>query len=668
CDQRGADVRLVTEWVEGPTTLALLKVRQTLSLREVLPLLSQVASAMDYAVESGATTMDTAPERVLIQVSGWGAMSPNERAAKLRLPLGQWPAWSAKVCPLRLSPMVSDLVLPTDPAASEAAGRLVWDFVRLCYQLLTGQGKGDEGYVPASALSPEGNAFFERHLAQDALPGRLCAQLLAELCVAEGVPVPPELAAAGGSEVAARAGAAAASAAAASLPPSAAAEDARKKTEQILQAERERLAQEQAELDRLRRQTEAQEAERARRLSEEQARVEEQRRALEAQQQQLEEKRLEQQRLEQELQLRAQLEFQKHQEEARAHDALAQHQRAAAEDALRQREAEFRTREQKSIEQLEALRRETSVMAEQIHAETVTFKRHQWAHERRKQDEEAVGGLAREELAAGERRLCELSLDLNARQAQWQRSRRRRRLLLWLGILGVLVLATMGAYVAKIYYQDRLLPGQAEWAAAQPAREKARQEHRWAELLRWCIATEAMLRQTPEFDTVWRKLRPQLADDAAEAVRGLLAYGTLPDVGTPQAQELLRDVDALSSWPGLPERVLLAAKLRLPVASARGEVKEFFQLYLDAVGVNPDFANGLAPMFAQGLTKFRAKLRAGQLAMDASITQLLQELSKLTIVSQPAIAQFRAELQAEDARRSGVPGAALRLLLDSARL
>lgn len=329
----------------GPTALAWLKARQTLLLDEVHPLLARVAELMDTAAD-GATPLDTALERVLIEIDGWTTLPESQRAALLRTPLIGWPRWQVKLSP---DPSLKG----PEPALFQAAS-----FVSFCHRLLTGQGKGAGRHVPTAALSEEGNAFFEKHLGTDAARGLSCRGLLETLCEAEEVSLgqPDELTA---DPLATR------------MVPghSQSAPDVSSGQKQQAWLAREREA-----LERARRDLSAQEADRARRMAEEQAHVEKLRRSLDEQKAQLEEKRREQQRLEQELQLRAQLEFQKLQEEAKARESVLQHKRSAAEEALRQREAEFRTREQERFARLEQLKHENQAMEERVQQDYLTLR------------------------------------------------------------------------------------------------------------------------------------------------------------------------------------------------------------------------------------------------------------------------------------------------------
>lgn len=339
----------------GPTALAWLKARQTLHLDEVHPLLKKVAQLLDAAATNGSGPLDASLEKVLIEVENWSSLPDGQRSALLRTPLKGWPLWKVKLS------KVGDL------PASKRSGDAPTDYVRLCHRLLTGQGKGVARHVPTAALTPEGNAFFEKYLGSDAASALTCIQIYDLLCEAEELTAPREVESVHEDPLATRVvrpkGALGTAAVAPSTSPP---------TGQ--QAEQAWLAREREAIERAKRDLSSQEAERARRLAEEQEHVEKLRRSLEVQKNLLEEKRREQQRLEQELQLRAQLEFQKLQEEARLRESQLQHKREAAEQALRQREEDFRAREQARFSRLEELKRENHAIEERVQEEFMTLR------------------------------------------------------------------------------------------------------------------------------------------------------------------------------------------------------------------------------------------------------------------------------------------------------
>ena len=181
--------RLALEWVEGPTLLSLLKARQDLPPSDALPLLAQVAEAMDFAARQGLSAVETAPERMPIEMQGWGGMDEAARSKVLRQPLAEWPAWAVKVCPLGLSKSAQDYLLPTDAGMAQAASRLGKDFLSLCYRLLTGKAQDARGFVPHPALKAATNAFFERNLGRANVQAT-CGRLVRELFLSEGLPAP----------------------------------------------------------------------------------------------------------------------------------------------------------------------------------------------------------------------------------------------------------------------------------------------------------------------------------------------------------------------------------------------------------------------------------------------------------------------------------------------
>lgn len=697
-EQRGAECRLATEWVDGPAVLNLLKARKTVPLEEAVPLLSQVAEAMDFAASQGLTSVETAPERLPIQVAGWAEMTSDAQSALLRQPLAQWPEWSARVCPLRLSLSAQDYVLPTDTEAARSIARIPSDFVLLCHRLLTGHGKSGGGYVPSPALSAEGNAFFERHFRQVAA-GVSCAHLLRQLCLAEGVPLPAEWQDTTDDPLAtrivapqkpvAKAAPQAASGDATVLTPGPAgavslrlreleqrraeleAEAERLKTDERLRAEQEWLASEREAVDKARREIAAREAASAQRIAEEQARIAEQRAVIDQQQALLEEKRREQQRLEQEIQLRAQLEFQNLQAESQARESQLQHQRTAAEQALRQREVEFHAREQESLARLEALKREAAALEDRVRVESQTLRTVEIEASRRHQDEQAAGGLALDALAAEERRLGQLRSDLDARLAQWQHAQKKRLITIAVSAVVIVLLAALTAFYMKGRVVDfRKLPGAEQWDAAVTERDRAKIEKRWADLLDWCVVTSDSFRARPEFAETLNRHQADLNTDAAEAIAALLAGGNLPAPSSDAGRKLLVNVGEKTKGWSLPSnRFLLLAKLRMPEAAARGAAVEALQSYLEAIHANPSFAAALNGELSQTLEQLRAQLRSGKLDGGDELQQVLRNVA----ASQPEqetseVVRFIGETLADEARRTGRPEEALRLLLETVEL
>jgi serine/threonine protein kinase/TPR repeat protein len=700
-EQSGAECRLATEWVEGPTLLALLKARKTIPLAEVLPLLIQIAEAMDYAAAQGLTAAETAPERLILSLAGWTEMPADSQSNLLRQPPTTWPEWIVKVCPLRLSMSAQDYVLPTDTEAAQSISRITVDFVQLCHRLLTGQGS----FVPSPALKEEGNAFFEKHYGH-AVSGATCSHLLRQLCLSEGVqmparddlaeamltrvvprknqvPAPSVSSPTAATVVAPRSGTRAET-----FPPQIVAgasvrlreleqrraeldaEAEQLKIDERLKAEQEWLAKEREALDKARREVAAQEAGSARRIAEEQARLAEQRASLEQQQSLLEEKRREQQRLEQEIQLRAQLDFQKLQEEAKSRESQLQHQHIAAEEALRNREAEFRAREQESLARLEALKREASAMELRVSLEARTLRHNELEVTRRQQREKDVGGLAKDTLVAEERRIAQMRADLQARQAQWKSTQKKRNLTFSLGTLAVLLLAAVVAYYMKARIVNiSTLPGAEQWEAATSERNLSKTEQRWADLLGWCVVTYDALRTKAEFAETLKKHQGEIEADATEAIAGLLKTSKLPDAFTEDGRKLLMNVEKTRDWNLPAERHLLMAKLRMPEAAARGAGVEALNVYLKAIHANPSFAPLLGNELKLTVDSLRKQLRAGKLEGGDELQKLLREAAKGEARKESSeVVRFIGETLAEQARRSGKPEESLRLLLETAQL
>lgn len=712
-EQSGAECRLATEWVNGPTLLGLLKARKVIPLAEALELLEQLADAMDFAAAQGLTAVETAPERIPFRVAGWAEMTPEQQSQLLRQPMAQWPKWGARICPLRLSMSAQDYVLPTDTAAGQTISRITADFVQVCYRLLTGQG----GFVPSPVLKPEGNAFFEKHYSS-AGTGVSCQQLLRQLCLAEGVMPPPDSSEDPAAAVTTRAAAPPTTRASSpgtttwsgtrspspattrgakptvastmplagvkALGPAVAsrlqeleqrraeldAEAERLKMEERLQAERDWLARERDELEKARREVAAHEAANASRMAAEEALIAEQRQAVEQQQMLLESKRREQQRLEQEIQLRAQLEVQKLQEEAKSRESQWQHHRVTVEEALHRREAEFRAREQESLARLEALKAEASALEESVGRDAITLRNTELVTNRRNQEEKDVGGLARDAIAAEERRIGQIREDLDVRLGQWRQVQRRRVITLVIAtVVGVALAALAAFYVKGRIVNIDTLPGHEKWTAALQERERAKAEKRWSDLLGWCAVTDQVLRAEPRFAETFRKHQTELAGDAAAAVEALLHQEkNLPDPTSDAGRKLLLNLESLKDNWNLPAaRLLLIARLRMPEATARGAAPEALEAYLNAVHADPVFVPVLARDLDATLRRLREQLRSGKLDSGEGLQKPLREVVKVQPQQDKSDAgRFLAEVRCDQARRSGKPEEGLRVLLEGA--
>lgn len=697
-EQTGTECRLATDWVEGPTVLTWLKARKTIPLADAVAVLGQIAEAMDFAASHGLAAVETAPDRLIIQIAGWAEMDSEKRANLLRSPPSTWPEWSAQVCPLRLSLSAQDYVLPTDTEAARSITRIGVDFVQLCHRLLTGQGKSGGGYVPSPSLRAEGNAYFEKYL-NHAAAGLSCAHLLRQLCIAEAVQLPAGLQLddvdVGATRIVAPQKTAAKPATTGAVPdatvltpgPAGAvsmrlreleqrraeldAEAERLKTDERLRAEQEWLAKEREAVDQARREIAAQEAADAQRIAAEQARIAEQRAALDQQQALLEKKRREQQRLEQEIQLRAQMEFQKLQSESQMRETQLQHQRAAAEEALRKREAEFRAREQESLARLEALKKEAAALEERVCCEAASLRNTEIEASRRHQAEQDAGGLAKDAIAAEERRLGQLRAELDARFTEWQRTRKQRLIALAISSVVVIVLAALTAFYVKGRVVDfRKLPGAEQWEVALTERNRAKSEKRWADLLDWCVVTREAFQAQPDFAETLNRHEAELKTDAADAIAALLAARELPPASSDAGRKLLIDVgEKTKDWGLPPNRLLLLAKLRMPEAAARGAGIEALRAYVDATNADPAFAAELSGELSQTLQQFREQLRAGKLDAGEGFQQVLREVAEVQPEQGSSEAvRFIGETLADQARRSGKPEEGLRLLLETAEL
>ncbi len=729
-EQQGNECRLATELVAGPTVLALLKARQQLPLEDALPLLVQLAEAMDFAANQSLTAMETAPERLPLLVEGWTAMGEEARGRLLRTRFEEWPSWSVKVCPLRLSASAQDYVLPTDTEAAQAIARISFDFVQLCHRLLTGQGRSQTGYVPSPLLSEEGNTFFEKHYSPERMHGIGCGALLRQLCLSEGVNPRGVILDDAGSDPFAtrpieRSGKSAPRITAApktpsspkpprrpseaptisfgdfaglamsdtfmggaddsvSGPPSAVSTRLREieerraaleveaeqlKADEKLQAEREWLVAEREALEKSRREMVAREEERLRRLEDDSHRLAEQRKALEQQQSLLEDKRREQQRLEQEIQLRAQVEFQKLQEQAQAREQSLLSQRAALEEALRSRESDFQIREKQSLDRLAKLKEDAAAIESIVADQSRTMRHMELEQTRRRQEVEDEGGLAKDKFAAEERKIAELRRDLDVRLADFRVGQRRRFITLCLTVIVVGLVATAAFVFIRGQVRDfRSLPGAEQWQASLQERKATKSDERWADLLNWCTATEEALRADPSFTATLHQHQEELTDDAQIAIKGLLAQSQLPSATSGEGRLLLLNLDKVENWGLSLEHQLLQAKLRIPEAVARASITEAMESYIKTANLRKDFIAALKTELATILEAIHVRIVGEELPPIGSLLPLLGQIIKLQPEQELSdAARVDQELLAEEARRGGKPEESLRILVRAAQ-
>ena len=193
--------KIISEWVMGPSLLALLKARNQLTLRESVSLLAQLAGALDFAAAKGLSMVETDLHQILLTSPSWGEDS-SIWAKGLRQPVDAWQDVTLKINPLRLSPAEQDypsISTGALPDASAGGPRpLVGAFIHLTYRLLGGAGgsQGSSrggGFVSIPGLGAEANDLLESFVVPPFSAEKrnaTCADILRGLCRSEGLPSP----------------------------------------------------------------------------------------------------------------------------------------------------------------------------------------------------------------------------------------------------------------------------------------------------------------------------------------------------------------------------------------------------------------------------------------------------------------------------------------------
>ncbi len=199
--EKGEDgAKIITEWVRGPSLLALLKARNQLTLKEAAPLLGQLASALDFAAAKGLGTVETELHQIHLTSPAWGEEAAGWSKC-LRQPVEAWQEVTLKVNPLRLSPAAQDYPsIGTTPVPDASIGGpkpLLTAFLHLLHRLLGGAGGSQAsstgGYVSIPGLGAEANDLLESFFLPPFTPEKRdtpCAAVLRSVCAAEGVAEP----------------------------------------------------------------------------------------------------------------------------------------------------------------------------------------------------------------------------------------------------------------------------------------------------------------------------------------------------------------------------------------------------------------------------------------------------------------------------------------------
>lgn len=161
---------MVMEYVEGPDLASLLKQRGRLPLEEALPLLQDVASALDYAHSQGVIHRDVKPSNVMVEHITGSGQHRTSRAVLMDFGIAKSYAAATR---LTQSGMIGtlDYISPEQiQGASEVDGRAdVYSFGVMAYQVLTGE-------LPFKHNNP--GAMVMAHLMQPAPdPRRLAPEL-----------------------------------------------------------------------------------------------------------------------------------------------------------------------------------------------------------------------------------------------------------------------------------------------------------------------------------------------------------------------------------------------------------------------------------------------------------------------------------------------------------
>ncbi len=168
------------EWVNGFSLLEVLRARRELGVAEVLRLLPQAADGIDYTLAAELTRLDLGLHHIFIHFEG-----PFARAALLRGPVAEWPAFSLKLNPLGMTRELSGAETYAGGHTVVGGGRrgaeetdarahAIQSLAAVVYELLggalppTGSSTSlGSRYTPLASLSEQGNEALRQAFRQE---------------------------------------------------------------------------------------------------------------------------------------------------------------------------------------------------------------------------------------------------------------------------------------------------------------------------------------------------------------------------------------------------------------------------------------------------------------------------------------------------------------------
>lgn len=175
---KGAKQVIETETLNGFSLLDWVRVRRKLPYREIAPLLEQLASVIDFAMEHGLETMDLRIGRIWVHFPESGI--EEEASALIRWPTDKWPSFKVKVrglvnlqkteapgtCFATIVPEDQN-AWGSDPESGQQTQDYLFQMAALIYELLAGHpppaSPGAE-YKVLAALDEIGNQTIEQIL------------------------------------------------------------------------------------------------------------------------------------------------------------------------------------------------------------------------------------------------------------------------------------------------------------------------------------------------------------------------------------------------------------------------------------------------------------------------------------------------------------------------
>jgi serine/threonine protein kinase len=343
-------------------------------------------------------------------------------------------------------------------------------------------------------------------------------------------------------------------------------------------------------------------------------------------------------------------------------------------EEARRRSEELRAAEEEQRGRLEQLNREIAEQEVELRKRREKIANAARVVDRDVNEAKLVDAAVMDHLAQREAKMKAEQEELELKLAAFRRAQKKRVVTIMVGVVLLLGLSSVAAFYG--WRGDR--PEEMWWQQRQPDRLATARAQDWPSFLSWVVETDkAFLEEYGQSEYHQSVVRRQLALDARSALEGLVAE-SVGSESWGQDLELPRvidDLEQVSGWDLPPERVVLAARLRLRQArkllaeggaGASSGVLAAITAVSGALAALPDSAESLAGEVESLVEALLVQYRTtGGLAEEKELADRLLTLPETMRRAIPKLILLAGELRIKSALESEDYRLAGQFLLDA---